>query len=144
MLIERGFDDFSSVGIATIDIRHYYDSIDVPASLYKLKANLHEPGTAFAQATLRTQNSTPLRIERGPEALQISIQARGSLIGSHVAVALARVPILDCLQMLRERLQHLGFPIADDKRLAIAPHVDNIFAVATTGKGAVSMLNLVE
>lgn len=56
--MERGLDDRSDVGIATTDIRHYYDSIDILAILHKLRSNKHEPGTAFAQATLTNQYLT--------------------------------------------------------------------------------------
>lgn len=46
--------------------------------------------------------------------------------------------------MLQARLQHPGFPVSENKKLVPATYVDNIFAAATTGNGAVSILNMSE
>lgn len=94
LLIERGLDDRSNVGIATMDIRHYYDCISVPDILARIKRQHDDPGSSFAQSFLRILNLTSLSVECGPEVFIIPPRIRGFLTGSRVAVALARVPIL--------------------------------------------------
>lgn len=143
MVVERGFDDRSCAAIATMDVRHYYDSVNIPSIIAELRKGSTDRTTNFAQATLRIQNLTSLRIECGPEAFNIPPRARGSLTGSRVAVALARVPLLECLKKLRSKLEPMGFPVSGGK-LAIATYVDNMCAVSPIGSGAVAMLNLVE
>lgn len=52
--------------------------------------------------------------------------------------------MLPCLDQLRDPLEFRGFPEENNQKLTIATFVDNIFAVAPTGNGAVSMLNHLE
>lgn len=145
LMVERGLDDRSNIGIATMDIRHYYDSLDIPKILRTIAGDMHDDGSfSFVQAILRIQCLTSLRIEGGPEVFDISPRAMGSLIGSRIVVALGRVPVLHCLEKLRDQLKFQGSPVSNGTNLAAATYVDNIYAVAPTGNGAVGMLNLLE
>lgn len=145
MTIERGLDNFSRAAIATMDIRHYFDSLDIPKIMGLLLHNAEFlKRTTFAQACLRIQNLTSLRIDCGPEAFGIPPRTKGSLTGSRIAVALSRAPILETLRKLQAKVKPLGFQVSGGKKLAVATYVDNICAVSQTGNGAIAMLTHIE
>lgn len=68
-------------------------------------------------------------IECGPEAFKLHPRARGALIGSRIAVALGRVPVLDAVAQIRDELESQACPVKGGRRLAIATYVGYLFSL---------------
>lgn len=98
----------------------------------------------FAEAGVRAQAHPTLEISCGPETICIPPRSRGIVMGSRVAVALGRIPVLDTMARVIPELKSKGVQVAVGRYLGIGACVDNIYTMACTGNDAMAMARCVE
>ena len=107
-VMEKALDKRSEGGIAQADIAQYYDSLPV----IKVARWLEAQGAchAFVAALVRHQMLPQLHLRIGPSSVLLARRTSGSLTGSRVAGALARVPVADACAQRHTTWQKWGFP----------------------------------
>ena len=87
-----------------------------------------------------------VHISVGPSSSPVGGRASGGLTGSRTAGMLARIPVEATFEARQAEWRPHGFPVAEDGRpidavYTCAAYVDNIFAVSTSAKDAIRILD---
>ena len=138
--VEKAIDTKSQGAVAQADVEKYYDSL----SILRLTRWLESEGydVAVLCAILRHQvfSSLFISLTRASDGVSIQNRCIGGLTGSRVAVSLARVPVETTIIHFAEAWQSKGFL----HQISVCSWVDNLFALADSCAGAISILEEAE
>ena len=137
LTIEKGLDMHSACAVSTCDIQAYYDTVPV----IRVASFLESRGVpaGLCAAAVRHQLLPPVAISIGDFAADVDGRTSGSITGSRIAGALARVPVLATLESLDTFLKARGIVLNEGSTLCIMTYVDNIFALGKDLRQSIEM-----
>lgn len=130
MLIEKGLDLAGHAAVAVADVFQFYDHICVAARPWRSRRCATSCRLGFGCFWALTA--------------EVGRRKPGTLTGSRTAVELGRIPIADVMYASEPSVRKNAFRIADQDRLSICTHVDNLIAVTSRPEQAVASLRAID
>lgn len=116
---------------AQMDVKQYYDCVDIPRILEWAQSR---PGPmALLRAFLRAQMLAVVHVHHREDAIVPSGRSRGTFTGTRGAGALGRIPVEAALAATDNQRASFSWRLDDQHFIGVASYVGNLVAV---GEGA--------
>ena len=136
-MVEKSMDDFSRGAWASMDVRAYYDNLDLLlVAKWVVSAEVPRCGRDIAAAVLRWQLLPSVIIDASIATVVIRHRTKGGLTGSRSAGAMGRIPVESSMCKISPAVRNWSYHLGTARGWSGASFVDNLFTFSHSVGGS--------